>query len=135
MKTILFSAALLCLSFTIKAQTDNQPKADGNYVVYHKNGAVKAKGNYLNSKREGEWIYFHDNGNVALKKNFSNGNPTGEWAYYNENGSLVMKVDDITKIEKSAELTYYKNNKLVTKTVLVNGKKVKLNKADLNNKF
>jgi antitoxin component YwqK of YwqJK toxin-antitoxin module len=122
MKAILFFSILFVISFNSKSQTNSVIK-DGDYVLYHKNGNVKAKGNFSDNKREGEWTYYHENGNIALKKNYTKGEQTGEWAYFSENGSLAMKVQDISKIQDKTELIKIEDGIVVRRSVFVNGKR------------
>jgi len=135
MKAILFFVLFFCNTFVINAQSNNS-SGHGKYVMYYKNGSVKAQGKYLNNKREGEWIYFHENGSIALKKNFYNGVQVGEWIYYNPDGTLAMKVNDISKINEKVEITLYdEKNKVKYKSTFVNGKNTGTNDRELNNKF
>ena len=123
MKTIIISALLLCLAFTVKSQSTSNSNEDGKHIVYYQNGNVKAQGNYVNNIREGEWLFYYENGSIALKKSFSIGEQVGEWCYYNQDGNLLLKVDDIAKINEKTEIALYENNKVKSKGIFVNGKK------------
>lgn len=135
MKAILFFALLFVIPFISKSQTNSLIK-DGDYILYHQNGNVKAKGNYADNKREGEWTYYHENGNIALKKNYSKGEQTGEWTYFSENGKLAMKVQDISKVQDKTELMKIEDGIIVRRSVYVNGKrKTDTDDAIIKDKF
>jgi len=62
----------------------------GYWEVYHDNGQLYYKGNYVDGKEHGYWEEYWDNGQLRYKGNYVNGNRGGYWEYY-YNGQLRFK--------------------------------------------
>lgn len=61
---------------------------EGEYVRFHPNGQIAAKGNHIRDKENGEWTYYYPNGNVKVKLNLHNGKEIEDPTFYNEDGSF-----------------------------------------------
>jgi antitoxin component YwqK of YwqJK toxin-antitoxin module len=64
---------------------------EGEWIHYYKSGAIKAKGNYVNSKKEGKWIYYYANGKKEQEGNFTDNQLKGSWIWYYQNGQVKRK--------------------------------------------
>ena len=58
------------------------------YVKYHKDGSVWAKGQKLDGELIGYWEWFRKNGTRLRSGHFENGEPVGEWTTYDKNGEV-----------------------------------------------
>ena len=105
----------------------------GEYLLYHENGNLEAKGSYQNDELNGTFESYYPNGKLVMKTsfldglqngwtvyhredgskhsegNFKNGNRNGEWKYYDENGNIkgttVFKIDyEIEEANMSLQL-------------------------------
>ena len=66
-----------------------------DYVHYHKDGTIWAKGKRKNGKPSGYWEWFQKDGVKLRSGYFENGVQAGEWTTYDRNGKVykvtVMK--------------------------------------------
>ena len=62
---------------------------EGEWVYYHRNGQLHAKGTFKNGKEDGEWILYHQNGHLDTRGTMRNGKKEGEWISYHRDGRLV----------------------------------------------
>ncbi len=76
------------------------------YIKYHKDGSIWAKGQTNNGVMEGYWEWFRKPANSADKIGtimrsgyFKNGKQVGQWTTYNKHGDIV-KVTDFNKKNK-----------------------------------
>ncbi len=69
-------------------------KASKQYIHYHKDGSIWAKGKTVNGKLAGYWEWFRKNGTRLRSGYFEQGQQTGEWTTYDKNGE-VYKVTNI----------------------------------------
>ena len=60
----------------------------GPWEVYHDNGNLWYKKNYVNGKEHGLCELYHSNGNPMYKKNYVNGKLHGLCELYHSNGKL-----------------------------------------------
>ena len=68
--------------------------SEQNYVHYHKDGSVWAKGKMEKGKCTGYWEWFRKDGVKLRSGYFEKGEQTGEWTTYDKNGA-VYKVTTI----------------------------------------
>ena len=86
-----------------KSEKENSKKATtkkGNtkgkdYVKYHNDGTIWAKGKMVNDTPEGYWEWFRKDGVIMRSGYFQKGKQTGEWTTYDKKG----KVYKVTKIK------------------------------------
>lgn len=71
-----------------KSPRNKQGLCHGYWEIYHKNGNLFYKGNFINNKEEGYWEDYFSNGKLWRKGNFINGREIGLWEIYNMNGKL-----------------------------------------------
>ena len=51
------------------------------WEIYHYNGQLHYKGNYINGNEDGIWEYYYSNGQLAYKGNYINDKRDGLWFY------------------------------------------------------
>lgn len=56
------------------------------YIQYHKDGSVWAKGQTLNGVPTGYWEWFRLDGTKMRSGHFENGEQAGEWITYDKKG-------------------------------------------------
>jgi antitoxin component YwqK of YwqJK toxin-antitoxin module len=69
------------------------------HIVYHKNGAIWAKGKMVKGVPTGYWEWFRKDGTKLRSGYFVNGEQVGEWTTYDKSGK-VFKVT-VMKLKKS----------------------------------
>lgn len=62
-----------------------KPSAE-EYLLYHKDGSLSARGQMLNGVPTGYWEWFRKNGVKLRSGHFENGEETGEWTTYDQAG-------------------------------------------------
>ena len=67
---------------------NEQGEPHGPWEMYHANGKLWSKGNYINNKKHGPWEWYWDSGNLMYKRNFLNGKKHGPLEWYGRNGEL-----------------------------------------------
>lgn len=65
-----------------------------NYVKYHRDGSVWAKGTVANGKPDGYWEWFRESGVKMRSGYFKNGKQVGKWTTYDKKGK-VYKVTEL----------------------------------------
>lgn len=60
-------------------------KSNGTFTVFHKNGAIKKKGNYTNGKANGTFTEYDEQGNVTAKYAMKSGLKNGLLKFYEDN--------------------------------------------------
>jgi antitoxin component YwqK of YwqJK toxin-antitoxin module len=63
----------------------------GYWEIYHDNGQLCYKGNYVNDNRHGYWESYYRNGQLESKGNYVNGQRHGYWEDYYSDGQLYYK--------------------------------------------
>jgi len=87
-----------------KTQT-NQPKtaakqtAAQEYIHYHKDGTIWARGQNLNGTATGDWEWFRKDGTRLRSGHFERGRQVGEWITYDQTG----KVYKVTKMRSNTK--------------------------------
>jgi len=66
------------------------------YVKYHKDGSIWAKGEQIDGVMEGYWEWFRKDGSKMRSGHFKNGKQTGKWITYDKEGK-IHKVTDLTR--------------------------------------
>lgn len=96
----------------------------GPWTLYYKSGKIKAKGEYVDSKREGKWIFYYSNGKKEQEGQFKENKLKGEWIWYYRNGQ-VQRQEFYNKNER-LEGTVYEYDSLgneMTKGDYYNGER------------
>ena len=65
------------------------------FVKYHNDGSIWAKGHMLGDQMHGYWEWFRKDGVIMRSGYFNNGKQTGEWTTYDKQG----KVYKVTKMK------------------------------------
>jgi uncharacterized protein YdhG (YjbR/CyaY superfamily) len=66
-----------------------------NFIHYHKDGSVWAKGKMMSDQMHGYWEWFRKDGIIMRSGYFDNGKQVGEWTTYDKQG----KVYKVTKMK------------------------------------
>lgn len=78
-----------------KVTRNNKNSKAENYVKYHNDGSIWAKGKVINNVPEGYWEWFRKGGTIMRSGYFSKGKQVGEWTTYDNKGKVhkvtVMK--------------------------------------------
>jgi len=67
------------------------PKKSGEFIEYYKNGGIKSKGHYKDSKMDGYWEFYRLDGSLMRTGTLLKGKQYGEWATYDKLGKLIKK--------------------------------------------
>ena len=67
------------------------PKKSGEFTEYYKNGGIKSKGHYKDSKMDGYWEFYRLDGSLMRTGTLLKGKQYGEWATYDKLGKLIKK--------------------------------------------
>ena len=80
----------------------NQKPQD--YIQYHKDGSVWAKGQLIGNTPTGYWEWFRKDGTLMRSGTFRDGIQVGEWTTYDKSGQ-VYKVTDMKEGKKGVKGT------------------------------
>jgi antitoxin component YwqK of YwqJK toxin-antitoxin module len=71
-----------------KQPLNDKGQAHGHWEVYHKNGQLCYKGEFINDQQHGLWITYYSNGNLWYKETFIMGQLDGLIEWYNKDGLI-----------------------------------------------
>lgn len=75
------------LNLTLASYTvDDASTPHGPFVLYHVNGAVRAKGQYVNGELDGKYESWHENGERECVGSYANGRKEEQWIWRHSNG-------------------------------------------------
>ena len=77
-------------------------KTGTDYVHYHKDGSIWAKGKMDGETPTGYWEWFRKDGTKLRSGSFENGEQVGEWTTYDNKGA-VYKVTKMNPKKTGAE--------------------------------
>ena len=63
-------------------------KTKKNYIKYHNDGSIWAKGTMVAGKPEGYWEWFRKDGTRMRSGYFEKGKQIGEWTTYDKKGKV-----------------------------------------------
>jgi antitoxin component YwqK of YwqJK toxin-antitoxin module len=69
--------------------TTNKKSSKMNYIKYHNDGTVWAKGTMVDGVQEGYWEWFRKEGTKMRSGFFKKGKQDGEWTTYDRKGGVV----------------------------------------------
>ena len=75
------------------AKKSSVPKGT-EFIKYHNDGTIWAKGQMLNELMEGYWEWYRKDGVIMRSGYFEKGEQVGEWITYDRNGEK-LKVTNI----------------------------------------
>jgi|SRR5688572_74254 len=78
-----------------KAPTKKANAKGKDYVKYHNDGSIWAKGKMVNDTPEGYWEWFRKDGVIMRSGYFQKGKQTGQWTTYDKKG----KIYKVTKMK------------------------------------
>ncbi len=61
------------------------------FIKYHKDGSVWAKGSLVDGVMDGYWEWFRKDGTKMRSGHFEKGKQVGEWNTYNKKGDIYKK--------------------------------------------
>lgn len=74
------------------------------YIQYHKDGSIWAKGSIIGDNPTGYWEWFRKDGTLMRSGYFREGIQIGEWKTYDKSGN-VYKVTDMQAGKKDGKRT------------------------------
>lgn len=77
--------------------TDEQ--AGEEYIKYHKDGSIWARGTMVDGVMDGYWEWFRKDGTKMRSGHFENGEQVGEWITYDQEGQEYK----VTQMSPKAE--------------------------------
>ena len=86
-KTVLLTLVLMAVVLPLYS-SDQGPRSDGPYEIYHDNGQLMMRGAFREGKRDGPYETYHENGQLKSKGTFKNGFEDGPYEAYYDNGQL-----------------------------------------------
>ena len=63
-------------------------KAKKNYIKYHNDGSIWAKGTMIDGQPDGYWEWFRKEGTRMRSGYFEMGKQVGEWTTYDKRGKI-----------------------------------------------
>ncbi|MDN4502813.1 hypothetical protein QX776_10375 [Alteromonadaceae bacterium BrNp21-10] len=73
-----------------------------DFVTYHKDGSLWAKGQVLNDIATGFWQWYRKDGTLLRSGHFKDGRQVGEWTTYDKAGQ-VYKVTNMQEGDPDSE--------------------------------
>jgi antitoxin component YwqK of YwqJK toxin-antitoxin module len=67
------------------------------YIHYHKDGSIWAKGKMLKEQMQGYWEWYRKDGVIMRSGYFENGKQVGEWTTYDKQGKVYKVTQMNTK--------------------------------------
>ncbi len=68
---------------------DKTKKSPGkNFIKYHNDGSIWAKGKMINGTPEEYWEWFRKDGTIMRSGHFKKGKQVGEWITYDKKGEV-----------------------------------------------
>jgi antitoxin component YwqK of YwqJK toxin-antitoxin module len=71
-----------------KKKTKTTAKAKHNYIKYHNDGSIWARGTMVDGQPEGYWEWFRKTGARMRSGYFELGKQVGEWTTYDSKGKV-----------------------------------------------
>ncbi len=97
----------------------------GNEVVnaqlFHSNGQVLAKGNYINQKKDSLWTFYRKDGLLFSEGLYLNGELNGDYKEFYKNGKLHFHKNYKNGVEHGSLKEFYENGNVRSKKTYVNG--------------
>jgi antitoxin component YwqK of YwqJK toxin-antitoxin module len=72
----------------------SKPEQAEEFIHYHKDGSIRAKGHVIDNVPTGYWEWFRKDGTIMRSGYFRDGIQIGEWTTYDSAGA-VYKVTDM----------------------------------------
>ena len=66
-------------------------KKSTEYIKYHKDGSIWAKGNKVNGDMEGYWEWFRKDGTKMRSGTLKKNKQVGEWITYDKKGQVYKR--------------------------------------------
>jgi len=75
-----------------------------DFIQYHKDGSIWAKGQVIGDVAEGYWEWFRKDGTIMRSGTFESGVQVGKWTTYDKQGA-VYKVTDMQDGSRNSRKT------------------------------
>ncbi|WP_308464782.1 toxin-antitoxin system YwqK family antitoxin [Rathayibacter soli] len=72
-----------------KASSAGSAEESQEYLHYHRDGTLWARGQKVGDIAEGYWEWFRKDGSLMRSGTFTAGQQTGEWTTYDRDGAVV----------------------------------------------
>ena len=96
-KKLLTCFFLFFVLINVYSQTsENSLPLNGKYKLYYKDGALKEKGHFKNSKKTGLWYFYNDSGLLLKKEKYQDDQLL--WQIFFEKGKITKIIDKNGKI-------------------------------------
>ena len=107
---------------SILIYSDDGSKA--NASVYHPNGYISARGNYINQMKDGKWQFFSSviNGYMLSEENYSANKRNGSSVKFYRDSTIAEKLTYINDIKQGEWTQYFPSGALKLKSNYINGK-------------
>lgn len=100
-----FSAHSLCGKSNFSEDFKmSKTKSTEEFIQYHKDGSIWARGQVIGDVPEGYWEWFRKEGTIMRSGSFRNGIQIGKWTTYDKQGA-VYKVTDMKDDPKNTKKT------------------------------
>jgi antitoxin component YwqK of YwqJK toxin-antitoxin module len=93
---------------------------NGEYFLWHQNGQMRIKYNFVNNKCNGEFLSWYDNGNMCAKYNFVDNRINGEYLDWYKNGQMRTKCTYVHGNMDGEYLRWYDNGDMIMNYNYVN---------------
>ncbi|MCE5348057.1 MAG: hypothetical protein LLG13_17460 [Bacteroidales bacterium] len=76
----------------------------GEWIQYHRNGAVSLKSNYLDGKINGRFEVWFDNGQIEFSGQYKDDTRDGLWYIYKKDGALKYKLEYVSGVTNDRQM-------------------------------
>lgn len=102
--------------------TDNNGQKQGQWIEYHDDGNVSARGKYVNGNRVGEWKFYYPDSQIDQQGTYtSKGKPDGEWKKWNDSGVLIKEENFENGVHQGDYQEYNDSGKTIVKGTFEEG--------------
>jgi uncharacterized membrane protein YhaH (DUF805 family) len=96
-------------------------KDDGTYEKYYKSGKLMKKMTYVNGMKEGPFTLYHENGAVTIRVNFVGGKADGLYEEFYETGQIKERCNYVMGVKDGEFEKYDTSGKLLVSGIFKNG--------------
>lgn len=103
--------------FLGKKEEKTQPKKDGHWKEFNKQGILISEGAYAGGLRNGLWKLYYETGELVIEETYINGKMHGAFKSYYKNGSLISEGQYLNNMREGKFLIFNQDGS-PTKTML-----------------
>jgi antitoxin component YwqK of YwqJK toxin-antitoxin module len=101
--------------------SDDGRKAIAN--IYHPNGSISSKGNYVDQMKEGKWQFFsYNDGYLISEESYIKNKRNGLSVKFFPDSSIAEKVTYVNDVKEGEWIQYYPSGAMHLKSSFLNGK-------------